>query len=290
MDEKRLAGVVLPLFSLRRNNDHGIGDLTALRQWIDWAADAHVGFLQLLPVNALGRDECPSPYSAISSVALEPLYLSLEPWTIPGLEERVFNETGDTLPWEQPSGPDLVDYPKVRFWKMWILRGAWNNFKTKPEYECIMPKFREWVKEQGSWLEDFVCFQILCDLFGTEIWWHWPEQDPARAKAIASDYEEEKDFARWLQWLCEKQWEFIRIYADERNVKLMGDIPLAFPFPAPTSFLSATCLTRNGAEEPRRKAAMRKTHSRSNGGKTGAFRCIDGMSWRRTTSPGGAAG
>ena len=57
MDEKRLAGVVLPLFSLRRNNDHGIGDLTALRQWIDWAADAHVGFLQLLPVNALGRDE-----------------------------------------------------------------------------------------------------------------------------------------------------------------------------------------------------------------------------------------
>ena len=77
MDEKRLAGVVLPLFSLRRNNDHGIGDLTALRQWIDWAADAHVGFLQLLPVNALGRDECPSPYSAISSIALEPLYLSL---------------------------------------------------------------------------------------------------------------------------------------------------------------------------------------------------------------------
>ena len=109
---------------------------------------------------------------------------------------------------------------------MWILRDAWNNFKTKPEYEGIMPKFREWVREQGSWLEDFACFQVLCDLFGTEIWWHWPEQDPARAKAIAADYEEEKDFTRWLQWLCEKQWEFIRIYADERNVKLMGDIPI----------------------------------------------------------------
>ena len=83
------------------------------------------------PVNALGRDECPSPYSAISSVALEPLYLSLEPWTIPGLEERVFNETGDTLPWEQPSGPDLVDYPKVRFWKMWILRGSLEQFQNQ---------------------------------------------------------------------------------------------------------------------------------------------------------------
>ena len=77
---------------------------------------------------------------------------------------------------------------------MWNLRGAWQ-FPTKPEYAGIMPKFREWVKEQGSWLEDFVCFQVLCDLFGLAIWWHWPEQDPARAKAIASDYEEEKDFS-----------------------------------------------------------------------------------------------
>ena len=100
-------GVVLPLFSLRRNNDHGIGDLTALRQWIDWAADAHVGFLQLLPVNALGRDECPSPYSAISSRSFgTPVPF---PGTLDhtGLEERVFNETGDTLPWEQPSGPRI---------------------------------------------------------------------------------------------------------------------------------------------------------------------------------------
>lgn len=276
MDEKRLAGVVLPLFSLRRNNDHGIGDLTALRQWIDWAADAHVGFLQLLPVNALGRDECPSPYSAISSIALEPLYLSLEPWTVPGLEERVFNETEDTPPWEQPSGPDLVDYPKVRSWKMWNLRGAWHNFRTKPEYAGIMPKFREWVKEQGSWLEDFVCFQVLCDLFGTAIWWHWPEQDPARAKAIASDYEEEKDFSRWLQWLCEKQWEFIRIYADERNVKLMGDIPIGVSLSSSDVFFERHLFNTDwcgGAPAEGNYAADRL---RPNGARTGAFPCTSG--------------
>ncbi len=67
---------------------------------------------------------------------------------------------------------------------------------------------------------------MLCDLFGTEIWWKWPEQNPVTARLIAADYEEEKDFCRWLQWLCDKQWEFIRLYADERNVKLMGDIPI----------------------------------------------------------------
>lgn len=137
MDEKRLAGVVLPLFSLRRNNDHGIGDLTALRQWIDWAADAHVGFLQLLPVNALGRDECPSPYSAISSIALEPLYLSLEPWTVPGLEERVFNETEDTPPWGTafrpgpgglPQGPLLEDVESAR--RVGTISGPSRNMRA----------------------------------------------------------------------------------------------------------------------------------------------------------------
>lgn len=226
MKEKKLAGVVIPLFSLRRNNDHGIGDLTALRQWIDWASEAHVGFLQLLPVNTLSRDDCPSPYSAISSVALEPLYLSLEPWTIPGIEERIFLETQDSQPWLQPAGADLVDYPKVRAWKMWVLRNAWHHFSTEAKFGDMQKAFKAWVKDQGAWLEDFACYQVLCDLFGTEVWWHWPEQDPARAREIAADYEPEKDFIRWLQWLCEKQWSFIRTYADERGVKLMGDIPI----------------------------------------------------------------
>jgi 4-alpha-glucanotransferase len=84
MQMPRLTGVLIPLFSMRREGDAGIGDLMALEEWIHWAADHKVGFLQLLPVNAVGEDDAPSPYSAISSVALEPLYLSLE--RIPGIE------------------------------------------------------------------------------------------------------------------------------------------------------------------------------------------------------------
>ena len=67
---QRLTGVLMPLFSLRREGDCGIGDMMALEEWIRWAGAHGVGFLQLLPVNALGEDDAPSPYSAISSVAL----------------------------------------------------------------------------------------------------------------------------------------------------------------------------------------------------------------------------
>ena len=46
--KKRLAGILIPAFSPRREGDLGIGDTLALREWIDWAAEHHVGFIQLL--------------------------------------------------------------------------------------------------------------------------------------------------------------------------------------------------------------------------------------------------
>ena len=38
--EKKIAGVLAPLFALRRRDDLGIGDLATLREFIEWAAEA----------------------------------------------------------------------------------------------------------------------------------------------------------------------------------------------------------------------------------------------------------
>ena len=40
--DKRIAGVLVPLFALRGEKDLGIGDVAALREFIDWVAE--VGF------------------------------------------------------------------------------------------------------------------------------------------------------------------------------------------------------------------------------------------------------
>src|SRR2546428_765664 len=69
----RRAGVLIPTFAIRTEDDLGIGDTGGVRELIDWAADTGVGFLQFLPINATGTDS--SPYNAISSVALD--YLTL---------------------------------------------------------------------------------------------------------------------------------------------------------------------------------------------------------------------
>lgn len=225
-NSQRLAGIVLPLFSVRRNNDHGIGDLIALREWIDWAADYNVGFLQLLPVNALGRDETPSPYSAISSVALEPLFIAMEPWALPGMKDRVVFNVDEAPDNQYPSGDSLVDYPKVRKFKYWVFRKCWTNFRKDEILAGLRLEFEEWKSKQDQWLDDFACFKVLSSLFGTDVWWYWPEQNPDAARRIASEYADEKEFEKWLQWVAFRQYGRLRKYADYRGVALMGDIPI----------------------------------------------------------------
>src|SRR5438132_11143165 len=75
--EKKIAGVLAPLFGLRGENDLGIGDVAVLREFIDWAADIGFKLVQLLPINETGGDH--SPYNAISAMAIEPTTLHLAP-------------------------------------------------------------------------------------------------------------------------------------------------------------------------------------------------------------------
>lgn len=217
----------MPLFSLRRSGDAGIGDLIALEEWIDWAANHAVGFLQLLPVNALGDEDTPSPYSAISSVALEPLYLSLE--RVPGMPDARPAYREDLPPLQMPGDADLVDYTRVREYKRYWLRQAWKQFSRQEAYAAGREEFNRWAREQGSWLEDYAIFRVASNVFGTTAWWRWPEQNPDTVRYLASssdEWREQVQYRKWLQWLCAREWAQVRAYADSRAVLLMGDVPI----------------------------------------------------------------
>src|SRR6266487_3634891 len=75
--EKRIAGMLVPLFALRGEDDLGIGDVRALREFIDWVAEVGFKLVQLLPINETGADN--SPYNAVSAMAIEPTTLHLAP-------------------------------------------------------------------------------------------------------------------------------------------------------------------------------------------------------------------
>lgn len=211
-----MAGLLLPVFSARRDGDLGIGDTRALREWVDLCAGYSVGFLQLLPINEMGADD--SPYNALSAVALEPLFLTME--EVPGVEESQLVAARRGV----PGGP--VDYPSVRQRKRSLLRAAWERWDQQGE--ALHEEFARFCRGEEAWLADYGAFRVLTELHGTAAWESWPElhQSIGGARAVAAERTDEMDYYAWLQWLCFRQWREVRRHADRMGVRLMGDIPI----------------------------------------------------------------
>ena len=74
---ERIAGVMVPLFSIRTRADAGIGDIAALAAMTDLAAAIGHRAVLLLPLDETAPGEA-SPYSALSVFAIDPIYIGLE--------------------------------------------------------------------------------------------------------------------------------------------------------------------------------------------------------------------
>ena len=77
----RLAGVSIPVFSLRSEHSYGVGDFGDLRRFVDWAVATGMKVIQVLPVNDTTHshwwgDSC--PYNVTNALALHPHYVDLE--------------------------------------------------------------------------------------------------------------------------------------------------------------------------------------------------------------------
>ncbi len=227
----RAAGILIPAFTPRREGDLGIGDTLAMREWIDWAAVHHVGFIQLLPINENGHEE--SPYSGISSAALDPIYLAFEVSQIPGLNETELAKA--RLDLKAAVSSPLVNYPAVRHVKRQLLEGVWARFSDQSSE--LRADFHQFRNDEASWLDDYSVFRYLMELHGeANTWDQWPPdcQTPAGARDfITRKREEDNDlvdhklgYYAFAQWLCFRQWLGVREYADSRGVKLMGDVPI----------------------------------------------------------------
>ncbi|MEA3209369.1 MAG: 4-alpha-glucanotransferase [Chthoniobacter sp.] len=232
--EKPLAGLLAPLFALRGENDLGIGDVGALREFVRWAAEHGFGVVQILPVNETGNDN--SPYNAISSVALDPPTIEITPEAVPDLSAADIAEvSGDQL-------KDLlrgaVIYPRVKALKLHLLERAFTNYRagSAKKNDKRARVFRTFRREQKAWLEPYAFFRTLMERnSGSERWDHWPEEQQSFAKAqqwvVALPPAERKAlqerarFFMYVQWIAWTQWAGVREDAAAHRVALMGDIP-----------------------------------------------------------------
>lgn len=235
--ENKIAGLLAPLFALRRENDLGIGDLGALREFIEWAHENGFRLVQLLPTNEVGHDN--SPYNAISSMALEPMSLLLEPDSPPELTYDDFQSVTANV--------DLtalrrggVKYDRVRKLKRSLLERACSHFESHGG-PARRQKFEDFRDRAAEWLEPYTFFRTLMELNNdSEAWDTWAEEqrDPQTARSwlsaqpaeIRAEFATREKFFAYVQFIADEQWRATKEFAEQKGVALMGDIPFGVSY------------------------------------------------------------
>jgi 4-alpha-glucanotransferase len=235
--DKRIAGILAPLFALRGKEDLGIGDTAALREFIDWAAGIGFKLVQLLPINEIGSDN--SPYNAISAVAIEPTTLHLAPNSPQDLTREDFDASVADVDLPQLS-VGRVKYRQVKELKRRLLEKAFTNFSTHAGEER-RSRFRAFCEQQSAWLSDYAFFRVLMEANDDSAAWNrWQPQHQTieKARTWLHDLPQERqavlrrraEFFCYVQWIAHQQWCGIKSYAEERGVALMGDIPFGVSY------------------------------------------------------------
>ncbi|HEX8693780.1 MAG TPA: 4-alpha-glucanotransferase [Longimicrobium sp.] len=216
---RRAGGILLHPTSLPGD---GVGDLgPAAHRFVDWLAEAGQAYWQVLPLVA--TNEGGSPYNALSAFAGNVSLLSPRLLVDDGLLEEDEVACPEGLP------GDCVRFREVARWKDRLLRRAHGAFRAgwAPALGHAFAAYRERHRE---WLDDWALFRALRDEHGGGSWLDWPaklrrREGDALTRA-ASKLADEVERHAFGQFLFDRQWGALRRYANERGVKVIGDVPI----------------------------------------------------------------
>ena len=219
MPFSRSSGILLHPTSLPSR--YGIGDLgPEARHFVDFLAASGQRLWQVLPLGPTGFGD--SPYMCFSAMAGNPLLISLDI-----LKDQGFLDEGD-LAILQPY-PTKVDYGRVIHEKIPLLRKAWSNFQERADKQERIA-FDEFSQATGHWLEDFALFMALKEHYKGKPWVKWTKpliiRKPSALKRAKQKHAETMGFHRFLQYLFHRQISDLKAYANQRQIKIIGDLPI----------------------------------------------------------------
>ena len=227
--DEKLAGTLIPVFSLRSKGSFGVGDFGDLKMMIDWVAETNQRVLQVLPINDTTSTHTWTdsyPYSAISIFALHPQFADFR--QLPEIKDKKKAREMEALR-KELNELKQIDYERV------------NNTKTdylkiifKQEGEAVMKgeDFKMFVKENEHWLVPYAQYCHLRDSFGNVDFssWkgheQWHEADRKKLTDPKSKEYADVAFYYYVQFVLDRQMRAAHEYAMARGVILKGDIPI----------------------------------------------------------------
>ena len=225
----RSAGLLIPLFSMPSTRSWGIGEIGDMEPMAEWLKDGGFGILQLLPINEMAPGQT-SPYSAISAMAIDPIFISLRDvpdFVAPGGESRM--ELADQVALRSVRDRARIEYSTVRRIKEHALRLAFSYFWDVDWVRGTgrAGAFAAFCSWEESWLADYALYRALRERSGGRPWTEWEpplrNRDPDALEAAREELASEMLFYQYLQWIADDQWQNARERA--APVRLFGDFP-----------------------------------------------------------------
>lgn len=197
---ERKSGVLMHISSLF--GGYSIGSFSSAAEYfVDFLVDAGFGYWQVLPFCM--PDEYGSPYKSYSSHGANPYFIDLEQLNAKGLI------TNGELLTARERTPYLCEYDRLAAERLELLRKA---SKRVTDREAVV----RFCAERPE-LDTAAHFMALKTKNGGEPFWKW---------SVISPEDSELFLWRFIQYEFFIEWQKIKRYANERGVKIIGDVPI----------------------------------------------------------------
>ena len=216
---KRSSGVLMHITSLP--GEFGIGTFgKSAYDFVDFLEETKQTYWQILPLTTTSYGD--SPYQSFSAVAGN---LNLIDFSL--LKEDGLLEESDYVNVNFGENPEKVDYALLFEARRPILEKAVANTSKNSEVLAEIEKFEA---ENSSWLADYAEYMAIKESFGYKSFIHWDEDIKKGEQAAREKYRTElQDSIRYYtvtQYFFFKQWLALKEYANEKGIKIIGDMPI----------------------------------------------------------------
>ena len=205
---QKIAGTMVPVFSLRSKTSFGVGDFGDLKKMVDWVSGTGQRLLQILPINDTTNTHTWTdsyPYSCISIFALHPQYADLT--ALPALKDAQKAAEFETLRQELNALPQ-IDYERVNNAKTDYLGLLFQQEGTKVLRSA---KYKKFFEEEKYWLVSYAEYCV--------------KREKSRNLQLETFYLKPQ-FYYYVQFILSTQMSEVHAYARQKGVILKGDIPI----------------------------------------------------------------
>jgi len=187
----------------------GVGELGAWAyKFADFLAESGVSLWQLLPLGPPGYGN--SPYQALSSMAGNPILISLQTLVDEGwIASRDLQPTAAF-----PAA--YVDFEAVMPFKVALLKKAAHAFFSRST-QRQRQEFDRFCADKRSWLDPFAEFMTLKEINGGAPWTDWQQKTNPEPEKVLEQ--------KFIQFHFFRQWSALKAYCKQRGIRIVGDVP-----------------------------------------------------------------